>query len=93
MLSLYDYLGQAAGKELGQQVAEYAKIRKTKCSMRYVSNPKYKGNVILYTKEFLDEYFEVKKLFTKPYNIDYTEINTQLMEDSIKQQQNELENA
>ena len=28
MLSLYDYLGHAAGKKLGEQVAAYAKIRK-----------------------------------------------------------------
>lgn len=86
LLSLYDYLGYAAGKELGEQVAAYAKVRKTICSVRYVSNPKYTGKVMLYTKEFLDEYFEVKKVFEG----DYDEINTQLMEDSFKN--NETEN-
>jgi hypothetical protein len=81
MLSLYDYLGYAAGNELGQSVADYAKIRKVKGGVRSVSNVKYKGNVMLYTKEFLDEYFIVEKLFKGK---DYTEINTELTEDSFK---------
>jgi hypothetical protein len=81
MLSLFDYLGYAAGHELGQNVAEYAKIRKVIGGMRSVSNPKYKGPVMLYTKEFIDEYFAVEKLFNGK---DYTEINTELTEDSFK---------
>jgi hypothetical protein len=89
ILSLFDYLGYAAGSELGKQVADYAKIRKTRCNARYVSNPKYKGNIMLYTKEFLDEYFQVKKIFTEP---DYTEINTQLTEESFKLVEQENQN-
>ena len=58
LLSLFDYLGYPAGKELGEQVAAYAKIRKTTCNIRHVSNSKYTGPVMLYTKEFLNEYFE-----------------------------------
>ena len=85
MLSLYDYLGHAAGKELGKQVADYAKLRKAKCDTRYVSNPSYTGDVMLYTKEFLDEYFQAKQIFEE----DYTEINTELMEDSFKNNENE----
>jgi hypothetical protein len=81
MLSLFDYLGHAAGHELGQNVAEYAKIRKVIGGMRSVSNPKYKGPVMLYTKEFIDEYFAVEKLFNGK---DYAEINTELTEDSFK---------
>jgi len=81
LLSLFDYLGYPAGKELGEQVARYAKVRRIKCSTRHISNPSYTGLVMLYTKEFLDEYFEVKKVFED----DYTEINTQLIEDSFKQ--------
>ena len=80
MLSLYDYLGYPAGKELGAQVAAYAKIRKAKCDTRYVSNPKYTGDVMMYEREFLDEYFQAKQVFEE----DYTEINTQLMQDSFK---------
>jgi hypothetical protein len=49
--------------------------------MRSVSNLKYKGPVMLYTKEFIDEYFAVEKLFNGK---DYTEINTELTEDSFK---------
>jgi len=88
MLSLFDYLGYPAGNELGEQVAAYAKIRKAKCNTRYVSNPKYTGNVMMYTKEFLDEYFQAKQLFEE----DYTEVNTQLVEDSFKAQEEDNKN-
>ena len=88
MLSLFDYLGYPAGKELGEQVAAYAKIRKAKCSTRHVSTLTYTGPVMLYTKEFLNEYFETKKVFEG----DYTEINTQLMEDGFKTQEQENSN-
>lgn len=78
MQSLYDYLGQAAGEELGKQVADYAKLRKAKYSTRRISNPKFKGNVMLYEKSFLDEFFTAQRIFVD--NTDYTEINTQLIE-------------
>jgi hypothetical protein len=81
MLSLFDYLGYAAGKELGEQVAEYATIRKAKYGMRNVSTKTYNGPVMLYTQEFLDEFFIVKNVFEP----DHTEINTQLTEDSFNQ--------
>jgi hypothetical protein len=80
MISLYDYLSHAAGKELGEQVAAYAKLRKTKCGIRYVSNPAYQGNVMLYTREFIDEFFKAKNTFTD--KTDYTTINTDLAKDS-----------
>ena len=88
LLSLFDYLGYPAGKELGEQVAAYAKIRKTKCSTRHVTTLTYTGPVMLYTKEFLNEYFEAKKVFEE----DYTEINTQLIEDGFKAQEQENQN-
>ena len=87
MMSLYDYLGYPAGEKLGEQVGAYATIRKAKCGVRHVSTKTYKGPVMLYTKEFLDEYFKVKEVFTD--KTDYTEINTQLMEESYKKTQNE----
>ena len=77
MLSLFDYLGYAAGK----QVAEYATNRKAKYGMRNVSTKIYSGPVMLYTQEFLDEFFAVKNVFED----DHTEINTQLMEDSFNE--------
>jgi ABC-type proline/glycine betaine transport system substrate-binding protein len=78
MLSLYDYLGRAAGKKLGEQVAAYAKLRKARFGTKSVSNPAYQGYVMVYTKRFLDECFNAKKVF-EPKQEDLTEINTQLM--------------
>ena len=57
MMSLYDYLGPAAGPELGKQVASAAARAGVKGSMREVSNPVYKGPVMLYPKSFLDNFF------------------------------------
>lgn len=64
MISLFDYLGHAAGSALGAKVHAYAYIRKAETGSRYVENPAYKGNVMLYTREFLDEFFLVQKLFS-----------------------------
>ena len=60
MMSLYDYLGRAAGPELGKEVCEVAVKLKETIHEREIENPKYKGNVHLYRKEFLDEYFGKK---------------------------------
>ena len=57
IMSLYDYLGHAAGPELGKQVASAAARAGVKGSMREVSNPVYKGPVMLYPKSFLDNFF------------------------------------
>ena len=57
MMSLYDYLGRAAGPELGQQVAQAAAKKKVKFDTRFVEQGGYKGDVMLYPKWFLDEYF------------------------------------
>ena len=57
MMSLYEYLGRAAGKDLGAQVAATAVALKETIGERPISNPKYTGNVHLYRREFLDEYF------------------------------------
>ena len=60
MMSLYEYLGRAAGPELGKQVADTAKKLQETIKEQDVSNPKYTGKVLLYRREFLDEYFEKK---------------------------------
>ena len=57
MMSLYDYLGHAAGPELGQQVARAAAIANIKHEIREVSNTKYSGSIMLYPKSFLDNFF------------------------------------
>ena len=58
MMSLYDYLGRAAGMELGDQVAKAAIKEGIQMSSREVSNPKYTGKVTLYPEEFLKLYFK-----------------------------------
>ena len=50
MLSLYDYLGRAAGPDLGEEVAKAATAEKIKISAKYVSNPKYSGEILMYPK-------------------------------------------
>jgi hypothetical protein len=61
MISLYDYLGHAAGSELGKQVADAAARAKVGFETREVSNPKYAGKVMLYPENFLREYFQMKQ--------------------------------
>ena len=82
MMSLFDYLKRPAGKQLGEQVAAYAKLRKTKYGTKQVNTPAYQGEVMIYTKTFLDECFNAKKLF-EPKHEDLTEVNTQLMNDNL----------
>jgi hypothetical protein len=60
MMSLYDYLGRAAGSELGKEVAETAVKLKETIKTRYITNTRYKGEIMLYRREFLDEYFGKK---------------------------------
>ncbi len=58
LMSLYDYLGKAAGVKLGNEVNKAAKSKKIPLRTRQVDNPKYSGTVMLYPKWFLDEFFE-----------------------------------
>lgn len=60
MMSLYDYLGRAAGKSLGGEVFRTAMALRETVDERPISNPAYTGNVHLYRREFLDEYFNKK---------------------------------
>jgi hypothetical protein len=82
MLSLYDYLKRPAGSVLGKQVAEYAKLRKARFGTKEVNHHGYQGTVHTYTKAFLDECFNAKKVF-EPKHEDLTELNTQLMNDNL----------
>lgn len=61
LISLYDYLGYAAGSELGKEVATAATRAKEKIGKRQISNTRYKGEVLLYRREFLQEYFSTKR--------------------------------
>jgi hypothetical protein len=51
-LSLYEYLGKAAGNDLGREVASAAYQAGVKTQEREISNPKYTGIVHLYPKRF-----------------------------------------
>ena len=57
MMSLFDYLGRPAGSELGQRVAAAAARNKVKFETRHVSTRIYTGDVMLYPKNFLDQFF------------------------------------
>ena len=57
MMSLFDYLGRPAGSELGQRVAAAAARNKVKYETRHVSTKTYSGDIMLYPKSFLDQFF------------------------------------
>lgn len=61
LVSLYDYLGYAAGGTLGKEVADAAVRAKETIGKREVSNKKYTGSVMLYRKAFLKEFFDKKQ--------------------------------
>ena len=58
MISLYDYLGHAAGPDLGKQVASAAARAGVKHEMREVNHKGWNGPIMLYPKSFLDLYFK-----------------------------------
>jgi hypothetical protein len=57
MISLYDYLGRAAGPELGKRVAAAAVAKNIPFGSRQVETKSYTGEILLYPKSFLDEFF------------------------------------
>lgn len=64
-VSLFDFLGQPAGPELGKAVAEAAKNSGIKTNTRFVSTKKYTGLVMLYPNTFLIDYFNSTSLERK----------------------------
>lgn len=61
MVSLFDYLGHAAGASLGAAVYQTANQIKEKVETRIVETKTYKGKVMLYRKAFLVDYFKNKQ--------------------------------
>ena len=57
-VSLFDFLGKAAGAKLGKQVYEEAKKLNVPVDSRSVVNPKYNGKVLIYPVEFLKDFFK-----------------------------------
>ncbi len=64
MVSLYDYLGHAAGSELGKEVATAATLMRVPMDNREVTTKTYQGRIILYPRWFLDNYFTDKSTQT-----------------------------
>ena len=60
MMSLFDYLGRAAGTDLGKRVYLAARAKGASFSQREVSTKSYTGMVMLYPESFLKEYFDSK---------------------------------
>ena len=58
MISLYDYLGHAAGPDLGKQVEDAARESGVKGEIREVNHKGWKGPIMLYPRTFLDLYFK-----------------------------------
>ena len=58
MISLYDYLGHAAGPDLGKQVASAAAKSGVKHEIREVKHSGWNGPIQLYPRAFLDLYFK-----------------------------------
>ena len=56
-ISLFDYLGKPAGKDVGARVNERAREFGITCLKRFVRNKKYEGKVNLYPEAFLEYYF------------------------------------
>ena len=61
MMSLYDYQGHPDKNGTGLKVNAYAQLKKQPYKKRLLEFNNME--VFLYTKEFLDEYFEIAKIF------------------------------
>ena len=57
MISLYDYLGHAAGPDLGKKVAYAAAKAGVKSEIREVNHKGWNGPIMLYPRDFLDNFF------------------------------------
>jgi hypothetical protein len=59
LLSLYDFLGKAAGSELGKQVYAWVKARGygPMVKHRSVRTRSYVGNILVYPRQILTQYF------------------------------------
>lgn len=64
-LSLFDYLGRAAGSELGLEVEEAASKQNITIRIKQVTTKTYSGKINMYPKEFLDSYFTKPALGTE----------------------------
>jgi hypothetical protein len=56
-MSLYDYLGNPAGSNLGEQVFRAASVSRIPVKTKEVTTPKYKGKIMMYPENWLIGYF------------------------------------
>ena len=61
-ISLFDYLGKAAGSELGREVAYAASLKNIPYTIKEVHNTAYSGKIMMYPKTFLDKFFKQKTM-------------------------------
>jgi|TARA_R110000851_G_scaffold163823_1_gene307849 hypothetical protein len=60
-VSLFEYLGQPAGPELGKDVYKEALNTNEPVATRDVTTKNYTGKVMLYRQEYLKGYFDAKR--------------------------------
>lgn len=60
-VSLFDYLGYAAGAGLGKEVAQAAVRCNEKIAKKAISTRTYTGDVLMYRPQFLKEFFNSKQ--------------------------------
>ena len=51
-VSLYDFLGKAAGSKLGKEVYRAAQLASQPTVIKHVDNPAYTGKIVMYKPEF-----------------------------------------
>jgi hypothetical protein len=74
-ISLFEYLKKPAGIELGTAVYQAARRARSPIGIRQVKTKKYTGKVILYTQEFLDQYFKTSNSSQSTNNKHMNETN------------------
>jgi len=77
-ISLFEYLKKPAGVELGTAVYQAARRARSPIGIRQVSTKRYTGKVVLYTQEFLDDYFKSSRILTSTNNKYMNETNNSL---------------
>ena len=63
MMSLFNYTGKKDSDGTGLKLNAYAKLRKQPFHQRELDFGNKKFKVFLYSEEFLDEFFTIKKIF------------------------------
>jgi hypothetical protein len=68
MMSLYDYQGHPDKDGTGLKVNAYARLKKQPYKKRLLEFNN--TEVFLYTKDFLDEFFEIQEIFNNEFVIE-----------------------